>query len=150
MSLDVYLKGGYYGTERVIYDQACGGLHGWQEKITQFEWHKRHPGDPPPFAEEPICGFESNITHNLGKMARAVGDWFYMALWRPEEVGITKASQLIDPLTRGLEILQRDRARLEQFNASNGWGLYEHFVPWVSEYLEACKENPEADVSVSR
>ena len=32
----------------------------------------------------------------------------------------------------------------EQFNSDNGWGMYEHFVPFVEKYLNACKENPES------
>ena len=40
-------------------------------------------------------GYSSNITHNLGAMAREAG--IYEACWRPEEIGITKAAQLIEP-----------------------------------------------------
>lgn len=35
-------------------------------------------------------------------------------------------------------------------NKRKGWGLYEHFVPFVEKYLRACIENPDAFVSVSR
>ena len=34
-----------------------------------------------------------NITHNLNKMADAVG--LYEVLWKPDEIGITTASQMI-------------------------------------------------------
>lgn len=90
----------------------------------------------------------ANITHNLTDMAEAAG--IYECLWRPDEVGITKASQLIEPLTAGLAKLKADPAHYEQFNAENGWGLYEHFVPFVERYLDACKENPDAAVRASR
>lgn len=92
--------------------------------------------------------YSANITHNLGKMARAAG--IYEALWRPEEIGITKARQLIEPLQAGLAKLEADPEKYEAYNASNGWGLYKHFVPFVRKYLEACEANPDADVSVSR
>lgn len=92
--------------------------------------------------------YSANITHNLNKMADAAG--IYEALWRPDEIGITKAAQLIEPLRAGLEKLQANPAHFEQFNASNGWGMYEHLVPWVAAYLAACKEHPDAVVSVSR
>lgn len=92
--------------------------------------------------------FDSNITHNLGRMAREAG--IYEACWRPEEIGATKAAQLIQPLRDGLALLRSDAARFRQFDAPNGWGTYEHFVPWVTEYLAACEEYPDADVSVSR
>lgn len=90
----------------------------------------------------------ANITHNLGRMAREAG--IYEALWRPEEIGITKASQLIGPLSEGLLKLVGEPARFEAFNAANGWGKWEHFVPFVAKYLEACKNNPDAAVRVSR
>ena len=92
--------------------------------------------------------YSANITHNLGKMAKAAG--IYQHLWRPEEIGITKARELIDPLQTGLAKLEADPEKFEAYNAPNGWGLYKHFVPFVRKYLEACKENPDADVSVSR
>ena len=92
--------------------------------------------------------FDANITHNLGKMADAAG--IYKALWRPEEIGITKASQLVKPLTDGVHTLVEQPTHFKQFNSMNGWGMYEHFVPFVAEYLEACRNNPDADIRVSR
>jgi hypothetical protein len=92
--------------------------------------------------------YSSNITHNLGKMAKEAG--IYEHLWRPEEIGIKKAKQLIEPLTAGLALMQSDRARFETFNASNGWGTYKHFIPFIKSYMEACRAYPEADVWVSR
>ncbi|MDR3582481.1 MAG: hypothetical protein P4L67_04380 [Candidatus Pacebacteria bacterium] len=96
----------------------------------------------------PTNVYSANITHNLNAMA-AEAD-ICNELWRPEEIGITKAHQLIEPLTKGLALLKSDPARFEALNAKNGWGLYKNFVPWVEDYLEACKENPEADVRASR
>lgn len=90
----------------------------------------------------------ANITHNLGRMAEAAG--IYQALWRPEEIGITTAQQLIEPLTKGLALLRSDPKHFEQFNATNGWGLYKHFVPFVAAYLRACEEYPTATVRASR
>ena len=106
--------------------------------------------------DEPVCptckksgeGYWSNITHNLNKMAEAAG--IYQHLWRPEELGITKASQLVEPLTAGLARLKAEPKKFKAYNASNGWGTYENFVPFVEQYLEACKRIPEATVRVSR
>lgn len=93
-------------------------------------------------------GYWANITHNLNRMASEAG--IYEALWRPEEIGITRAEQLIGPLTNGLALLKSDPERFEQFNAPNGWGMYEHLVSFVEEYLNACKDNPDAEVRASR
>lgn len=98
--------------------------------------------------EESNTVFSANITHNLNGMAEAAG--IYKECWRPEEIGITKAGQLIESLKAGLERLCADPGKFEKFNAPNGWGLYKNFVPWVKSYLEACMDYPEADVSVSR
>jgi hypothetical protein len=92
--------------------------------------------------------YSANITHNLGAMAEAAG--IYMHLWRPDELGITKARELIEPLRAGLERLKAEPQVFERHNAPNGWGLYMHFVPFVENYLRACEESPNADVRVSR
>lgn len=97
---------------------------------------------------QPATVFDANITHNLNAMAEEAG--IYKHLWRPEEIGITKAAQLIEPLKAGLAMMKADPPRFEKHNAKNGWGLYEHFVPWIEKYLAACEEYPDADVSVSR
>jgi hypothetical protein len=99
-------------------------------------------------AVRPTTVYDSNITHNLGRMADEAG--IYQHLWRPEEIGITTAAQLIEPLSAGLALLRSDPAHFRAFNAPNGWGLYEHFVAFVEQYLDACRENPDATVSVSR
>ena len=92
--------------------------------------------------------YSSNITHNLGKMADAAG--IYMHLWRPEEIGISTAGQLVDPLKAGLALMRSDPDRFRAFDAPNGWGKYEHFIQFVLELLVACESNPDASVSVSR
>lgn len=92
--------------------------------------------------------YNANITHNLTAMADAAG--IYKALWRPEDLGITKAAQLIPYLRPGLAALKASPARFKRFNSPNGWGVYENFVPFVERYLAACEDNPDAEVSVSR
>jgi hypothetical protein len=94
------------------------------------------------------CVYEDNITHNLGNMAEAAG--IYEACWHPEDVGIKTARQLIEPLRNGVEWLRTHERDARKHDAANGWGLYEHFLPWVERYLAACEANPEALVSVSR
>lgn len=88
-----------------------------------------------------------NITHNLNRMANEAG--FYQQLWRPDEVGITKAKQLIGPIENGLIEMIKNWDRFTIFNASNGWGTYDQFLPWLAELLSNLKQFPEADISVS-
>jgi len=92
--------------------------------------------------------YDANITHNLGGMADAAG--IYKALWRPEEIGITTAAQLVAPLTAGVAWLKANEIEARKHDAPNGWGLYEHFILFVEKYLAACVANPTALVSVSR
>lgn len=98
--------------------------------------------------EAPCEVYTSNITHNLGAMAEEAG--IYKHLWRPEELNITKAAQLVEPLAAAVALMKADPERFKKHDAKNGWGLYEHFVPFVEQYLAACREHPEADVRVSR
>jgi hypothetical protein len=92
--------------------------------------------------------YSANITHNLGKMAQEAGIYEY--LWRPEEVNIWYAGELVEPLAKGLALLVSDPERFKKFNSPNGWGMYEHFVPFVSNYLAACVAHPDATVRASR
>jgi hypothetical protein len=92
--------------------------------------------------------YSDNITHNLNTMADKAG--IYEILWHPDEIGITKASELIEPLGLGLGRLKEKPDYFKQFEASNGWGKYENLVKFVENYLSACMENPDAEISVSR
>ena len=97
---------------------------------------------------KPCEVFQANITHNLTAMADEAA--IYKHLWRPEEIGITKARELIEPLTKGLEVLKADPERFKEFNPPNGWGDYEGLVRFVEKYLAACLENPNATIGISR
>lgn len=92
--------------------------------------------------------YSANITHNLNKMADAAG--IYKYLWRPDEIGISTAGELVAPLTEGLVDMLRRPDHYKQFNPENGWGSYDGFIPWLVEYIKACAANPNASVRVSR
>lgn len=110
--------------------------------------------------------YRCNITHNLGKMASEAG--LYEALWRPyrlkedyieadfheeleyESKTVTLAQELIPHLEKGLEDLEMRPEHFEKFDSPNGWGTYINFVPFVSDYLDACKEYPKAIVFCCR
>ena len=92
--------------------------------------------------------YSRNITHNLIRMATEAG--VYECLWRPDEHGITHARQIVEPLAAGVALLATQKRRFEEFNAPNGWGLWEHFLPFCADYLQACRDNPDALVKVSR
>jgi len=149
MSLDVYLK----GTQRTQREQGSGIFvrrNGATVEITRDEWDRLNPGmEPVTFVSDDTANYYSaNITHNLGGMAEAAG--IYKELWHPDEIGMTKASQLIDPLKRGLDRLIQAPETFKKLNPENGWGDYDGLVSFVEKYINACILNPEASVSVSR
>lgn len=149
MSLDVYLEmeelEPSVSVERIFIRED-----GQTKEISLAEWQERFPGREP-FAVETDDAKEvywANITHNLNKMAGEAG--IYEHLWRPDEIGITKAAELIEPLRAGLALLKSDPSRFKKFNPENGWGTYEGLVAFVEKYLAACEEYPAAVVRVSR
>ena len=90
--------------------------------------------------------FAGNITHNLVPMAKKVG--LYYVLWRPDELGIKDAGDLIDCLGNGLVLLKSDPERFKKLNPTNGWGDYELLVKFCEDYLEQCKTHPDARIRV--
>ena len=86
--------------------------------------------------------FSANITHNLTSMAEEAG--LYDALWHPENIGAVYARDIIQALEDGHDLLLFDEDRFTKYDAPNGWGTYEHFVPFVKECLDACRAFPEA------
>jgi len=146
MSLDVYLTvKDILNTESAIYLRVGGR----NKRVTRANWDELNPGrEPTVVAQENANVFWANITHNLNTMAGEAG--IYKELWRPDEIGITTAGQLADPLTSGLQRLKDDPAKFIPFEPENRWGTYGTLVGFVEEYLEACIKYPDATVEVSR
>jgi hypothetical protein len=112
--------------------------------------------------------YSANITHNLGKMADEAG--LYEALWRPhrlkpgydipeddhkaeweyEDANPVRAHEIIEIIEKGLADMKARPKHYEKFNSPNGWGMYEHFVPFIEKYLAALKEFPETQVVCDR
>lgn len=154
MSLDVYLI-----SDTPIIKPPSSGIFvrrdGQTVEITEEEWFELHPDrEPVRFIhdndeeEETDEVFHAKITHNLGKMANAAG--IYEALWRPEEIQVTHAHQLLVPLAQGLLSLLENREKYEEYNPKNGWGNYDTLVAFVSNYLTACIQYPNATVKTDR
>lgn len=147
MSLDVSLKIDipFFATGTGVFIRE----NGKQVELTLEQVKEKWPdADVKETFEEREYVFEANITHNLGKMAQEAG--IYMPIWRPEEIGITKAKELIDPLTAGLVKLKSDPNWYKAYEPENKWGTYDDFVPWIERYLQACIDNPEAIIKVNR
>jgi len=147
MSLDVYLE----TNETVISGAKIYIREGGQTKgVSSEEWQEKFPGTEPMVIAEHETSevYSGNITHNLNWMASEAG--IYEHLWRPDEIEIKQAKELIEPLGEGLALLKSEPDRFKEFNPENGWGDYDGLIEFVEGYLDACKEYPEATVSVSR
>jgi len=92
--------------------------------------------------------YSRGITHNLNKMASTAS--LYQCLWRPEEIGITTAHQLIEPISKGIAFLATYRQLCEQDNPLNGWGDWESLYDFCCDYLKACTEHPLTIIRISR
>ena len=93
--------------------------------LTRKKWVSYDEGKTHTEENEEV--YWANITHNLSKMAGEAG--IYEALWRPEEIGKTKATEIVE-----LADLKARPEHFKTFNSPNGWGMYEHFVPFVEKY----------------
>lgn len=94
---------------------------------------------------ERLVLFEANYTHNAGKMAAEAG--IYKIVWHPEELPeISCAGDIIEPLSRGMELMASEPARFIALQPANGWGSYATFLPWLRKYLKACKKHPKASI----
>jgi len=104
---------------------------------------------------KPVEIYDANITHNLGKMATEVklsnGMTLYQVLWRPDEQeGLKFAKDISELLDEGWNILLSDPDHFRQFSPENHWGSYEGLCDFVYNYRNACWDNPDAELRVSR
>lgn len=138
MSLDIYFfKNGFdIQKSRADIDATYTKLQAIKDELEQLE---------DAYDEAKLSNL--NITHNLNKMAEAVG--LYEVLWSPEEIGITIASQMIPFLEKGIEELRANPDKYKTFNPSNGFGGYEDFVDFCKSVLRKCREYPDATIEAN-
>jgi hypothetical protein len=125
MSLDIYINEARESKE--FCECECGHIHerNYQKQIKHL-----------------------NVTHNLVQMANALG--VYDIIWRPEENGITECRQLIEHLEIAFKKMKANPQEYKKYEPSNGWGSLLTFESFLYEYIEVCKENPEALIKVDR
>ena len=103
---------------------------------------------------QPVSVYEANITHNLGRMASEVklsdGNSLYEIMWRPGEAGYFLAKEIAELLDEGWNILLSEPEYFKKFNPENGWGNYEGLCNFVYNYRNACWDNPNAELRISR
>lgn len=86
-----------------------------------------------------------NITHNLRNMWKEAD--VYDALYESEG---KLAKDVLPTLLEGLGRMVDDPDRFKQHNATNGWGLYKHAVPWLTQLIVEFQKYPEGKIGISR
>jgi len=97
---------------------------------------------------QPVSVYSGNITHNLNAMAVEVV--LSNGLWRPEDHGLKFARDISELLYEGWNILIADPEKFKNHNPPNGWGSYDGLCNFVYKYYYACRDNPDAELRVSR
>lgn len=138
MSLDIYFfkKGFDIQKSRADIDTTYTKLQAIKEELERLE---------DAYDEAKLSSI--NITHNLNKMAKAAG--LYEVLWKPEEIGITTASQMISLLEKGIKELEVNPNKYKALNPHNGFGRYEDFVDFCRSVLDNCHKYPDAVIEAS-
>src|SRR6266446_5769613 len=101
MSLDVYLTSKSGVSER-LHSGIFVRENGSTKEISRAEWDEKYPNKEPFTVnlEDSSYVFSANITHNLNKMAAEAT--LYFPLWKPKELGIKFARDLVERLDHGL------------------------------------------------
>lgn len=143
MSLDLYIK------KKLPKKRLSSGIfvreNGKKRELTSInEIEKYFPDFDTSNVEiqeiEDDIAWRANITHNLGEMAKNVPcgkHSLYKILWRPDEEGIDKITEEYrDEIYNGLAYVQRNKRRLEKYNSSNGWGIYEDLLRFLRDLAD--------------
>lgn len=116
-------------------------------------------GDKSAFHEEGY--WSANITHNLGRMAEhipvrlegGIETTLYYICWRPEEIRPTikvNTDTILESLIQGITYMLTHRKELLEYESPNGWGTYNGFMKFLLNYKQACEDNPNCEIEVSR
>ena len=144
MSLNVYIK--YNGEKRANYFLDHPYIY---NGLTQVDY------DNFSIDQE----WSANITHNLGGMASKVPvnlkdgtqTTLYYACWRPKEIlDKPNTNEVLDLLIQGLIYMIEHRKELLQYESPNGWGTYNGFMKFLLNYKQACEDNLNCEIEVSR
>ena len=95
-----------------------------------------------PYIEEPKRNYTSNVS---GMWTEAIGENLGDLIDR-----ITRAGDLVEPVTRGIVAMRADPDKYRAMNPSNGWGKYEGALAYLEWILRTATEYPDVEVSVWR
>lgn len=82
-----------------------------------------------------------NITHNVSPMWRKAGVYECLYKWHER-----KASEFIEPLSKGLADMLTNPDEYRKLNPSNGWGHYEGAKNFLKGVLDCCAEHTKCNI----
>lgn len=88
--------------------------------------------------------FSRNMTNNVMSMAREAG--IVDCIWMDNK---TPAKDILPIIEAGLSDMISNPDKYAKFNASNGWGTYDQFIPWLKDYVYHLREYPDSIASAS-
>lgn len=139
MSIDIILRASF--PDKEYGEKLEEIIHNLKEKLRNLEELRED------IAPKIYC--ERNITSHWIKMAEEAE--IYPYLCDPETLGLTRAQEIIKPLKRGLALMKANPKRFKKCNSEDSAGpYYNGIIAWLSEYIEACEEHPDALVEVLR
>lgn len=89
--------------------------------------------------------FDVNITHNISPMWDKAG--VYEALYESDG---KRPGDYIEALRSGVADMEAKPAEYRLLDSPNGWGKYEHALPFLKECLAAYEQYPDGRIVVSR
>lgn len=92
-----------------------------------------------------IGGKSFNATHNLTEMWTEAG--CFDALYNSDGI---KAKHIRPFLEKGLKLMIIKSDSFKKLNPENGWGSYEGAVKFLENVINACLENKESRVHISK
>lgn len=95
-----------------------------------------------------FIAYKSSISNDLSSMADAAG--VYRHIWRPEGLGIIKASELVAPLNEGLRVLRANKERFKCFEPKHKRDTYEDLTNFIEHYIKASIKYPDATIEIER
>lgn len=94
---------------------------------------------------QPTEIFSRNATHNLNKMWKKAG--IYDEVYNSEG---KEAYKVVKALKVGLQKMVENPEEYQELAPSNGWGTYEGALSFLNDIIEACENNPNAEISISK
>jgi hypothetical protein len=87
----------------------------------------------------------ANITHNLGEMWNKAG--IYDDLYNSKG---KKGKDILNNLIIARDKMLMNPEYYKQFNAKNGWGIYDNAIKFLENLIIAIEENPESIINISK